>query len=96
MIGGPGGGEAKGTEPALAHLFTAAKASERCEVTVRKRHIELFHSWPVFKQAGGDAFFDLERDISVERGKKAETIPLVARAQNNLIEFRQNFIDGLC
>ena len=41
------------------------------------------------------AFFDFDRDIPVERGKKAEAISFGARPKNDLIEVRQDVIDGL-
>jgi len=56
--------------------------------------VELFHARAVFEQAGGDSFLNLDRDIAIKRRKEAETIPIVAGAKNDLIEFRENFING--
>src|SRR5438477_3788109 len=88
-------GHLKRNQPALAQRSMFAKTVERGKVTIRECDIQFFHPRPVLERAGGNAFLHPDRDVSIERGEKAEAAVLVARVQNNLIELSYYFVDRL-
>src|SRR6185295_11683717 len=65
-----------------------------CEVTPGEGDVKLLHARAVLKEPVGDALLNLERHVPIERREVTEPSLFFARAENDLIEFDQNFVDG--
>jgi hypothetical protein len=88
-------GRLKGCNPALARNLAGAKTLERPSVAIGKRDVELFHPRAVFKETRGDSFLNFDCDVSIKRGEVSEPASILTRAQDYLVEFNEDFINGL-
>lgn len=71
------------------------EAFQRGQIAVGKSHIRPLHPGPIFEDARGNTFLNLDRNIAVKSGKETDAAVFFAASEDDLIQLLKYFVDSV-